>query len=564
MSDPAARVRLVRCPNCQNLLPELAAYSVYSCGGCGTVLRANTGGFPEETISEKSVDIHNSFNGSEWEDDIFSIKSGKQKIILENNSDDVVNNCFDSNRHDVHESRRTRKAYEIRRNQNLGVDHVKYSDGSSSGYHQINTSYQNEYKEQNPSELLLRKLDELKDQINRSYQLQEKAKENVPYMHRLHHTNRHNETFEYNRQSAPRNMMLPSSGRRCLPISGGSPFVTCYNCSELLQVPRKVLFLEKTRKKMQCGSCLVVLLLEIVNKRLVISSCEQSHVMNEDSSRFNLSSDDYDHIHYTNGNPNSSSRVHAYSMDHKESDRVEKIPVKIKPPPPPPPKGSPLQDYFEYSNVYRTVEKFDDGNQRGLSEEASLATEIDVSFEYTNTGTSQESGGSRTSSLFAGFKKSIRDFSKSSHGSDQETINVVVNGRAISDRLVRKAEKLAGPIQPGNYWYDFRAGFWGVRGGPCLGIIPPFIEELNHPLEGNCAGGETGVFVNGRELHPKDFNLLCSRGLPRETNRSYIIEMSGRVLDETSGEELESLGSLAPTVQKIKRGFGMKPRIVAA
>ena len=40
MSD-SAKVRLVRCPKCQNLLPELADYSVYQCGGCGAVLRGS-------------------------------------------------------------------------------------------------------------------------------------------------------------------------------------------------------------------------------------------------------------------------------------------------------------------------------------------------------------------------------------------------------------------------------------------------------------------------------------------------------------------------------------------
>lgn len=38
MSEPG-KVRLVRCPKCENLLPELPDYSVYQCGGCGTVLR---------------------------------------------------------------------------------------------------------------------------------------------------------------------------------------------------------------------------------------------------------------------------------------------------------------------------------------------------------------------------------------------------------------------------------------------------------------------------------------------------------------------------------------------
>lgn len=35
----AAKVRLVRCPQCENLLNEPPDFSVYQCGGCGAVLR---------------------------------------------------------------------------------------------------------------------------------------------------------------------------------------------------------------------------------------------------------------------------------------------------------------------------------------------------------------------------------------------------------------------------------------------------------------------------------------------------------------------------------------------
>lgn len=78
-------------------------------------------------------------------------------------------------------------------------------------------------------------------------------------------------------------------------------------------------------------------------------------------------------------------------------------------------------------------------------------------------------------------------------------------------------------------------------------MLQPHIEEFNYPMPDNCAGGNTGVYVNGRELHEKDLDLLASRGLPAERNRSYIVEISGRVLDEDSGEEIECLGKLAPT-----------------
>lgn len=77
--------------------------------------------------------------------------------------------------------------------------------------------------------------------------------------------------------------------------------------------------------------------------------------------------------------------------------------------------------------------------------------------------------------------------------------------------------------------------------------MQPFIEEFKHPMPEHCAGGNTNVFVNGRELSQKDLKLLVSRGLPAAANRSYIIEISGRVLDDETGEELQSLGKLAPT-----------------
>jgi hypothetical protein len=78
-------------------------------------------------------------------------------------------------------------------------------------------------------------------------------------------------------------------------------------------------------------------------------------------------------------------------------------------------------------------------------------------------------------------------------------------------------------------------------------LLQPFIEEFSHPMLDNCAAGNTDVFVNGRELHKRDFELLVGRGLPRDKNRSYIVDISGRILDQDSGEELHSLGKLAPT-----------------
>ncbi|CAI5981866.1 unnamed protein product [Closterium sp. NIES-65] len=134
---------------------------------------------------------------------------------------------------------------------------------------------------------------------------------------------------------------------------------------------------------------------------------------------------------------------------------------------------------------------------------------------------------------------------------------VVVNGEPISDGHVAAAEERAGPIQPGNYWYDQVAGFWGQMGGPCLGMIPPGID-LGPALPKNCSGGNTKVYVNARELHRKDLDRLVKRGLPLTDNMAYRVEANGNVFDGLSGEFLVNLGKLAPSLDNRKRGLGMR------
>ncbi|CAA6665883.1 unnamed protein product [Spirodela intermedia] len=228
---------------------------------------------------------------------------------------------------------------------------------------------------------------------------------------------------------------------------------------------------------------------------------------------------------------------------------------------------------FDQEKMVEINDNFNHNSVKDVSITSDVESPTD---DHLNHGLSQDSGeitkeedhpktGKGGDSFFTGFiKKSFKDFSRFNQPSDGSKSKVSVNGHHIPDRLLKRVEKLAGPIHPGEYWYDHTAGFWGVMGQPCLGIIPPFIEEFNHPMPKNCAGGNTGVTVNGRELHQKDLDLLVGRGLPADYGRSYRIDISGKVLDDASGEELDSLGKLAPTIEKVKHGFGMRvPRTPA-
>jgi hypothetical protein len=59
------------------------------------------------------------------------------------------------------------------------------------------------------------------------------------------------------------------------------------------------------------------------------------------------------------------------------------------------------------------------------------------------------------------------------------------------------------PIQNGRFWYDANCGAWGVEGGPTAGFIYPALN-LPGPMPVDISRGGTGIFINGREIHPLD------------------------------------------------------------
>ncbi|XP_027082703.1 uncharacterized protein [Coffea arabica] len=423
-------------------------------------------------------------------------------------------------------------------------------------------------------------------------------------------------------QSHPKKVVAAPGGRRLFqPIAGGAPFVTCCNCFELLKLPRKLFLTQKNPREIKCGGCSSVLLFELDGKGIVVSvSATTERVFKKvHSSSSEISDEKYESSHdppdadavgncdgyenfnygyqLTDAEPVPSSGEYKLSFGESEMRRdpnsftasssegeqspnsviAEKDEGLLHLPDSPSqkhPGHSPdnLMHKYGQGNKSKRIEEDRNTADGKISRQNSLkdtlvATEMDVSYNDGSTHDSAEirkeeylpkinKGGE---SFFVGLiKRSFGDFSRSSKSTESGKSNVSINGHFVPDRVVKKAEKLSGTIQPGEYWYDIRAGFWGVMGHPCLGIILPNIEEFNYPMLENCAGGNTEVFVNGRELHQKDLDLLASRGLPITRHKSYLIDISGRVVDENTGEELDGLGKLAPTVQRAKHGFGMR------
>jgi hypothetical protein len=82
--------------------------------------------------------------------------------------------------------------------------------------------------------------------------------------------------------------------------------------------------------------------------------------------------------------------------------------------------------------------------------------------------------------------------------------NVTINEDQVDDSTLASLEEQFGlRIEDGEYWYDPYSGAWGLPGGPTAGFIAAGLN-LGGLLKEDASGGGTGVYINGRELHPQE------------------------------------------------------------
>jgi hypothetical protein len=90
------------------------------------------------------------------------------------------------------------------------------------------------------------------------------------------------------------------------------------------------------------------------------------------------------------------------------------------------------------------------------------------------------------------------------------TRSVFINDLRLSDQQLQSIERTYRVRVPdGHYWYDRACGAWGLEGGPQAGIAVAGLD-LGGSLRPDASNGNTGVFVNGRELHTLDVQRLSA------------------------------------------------------
>lgn len=126
------------------------------------------------------------------------------------------------------------------------------------------------------------------------------------------------------------------------------------------------------------------------------------------------------------------------------------------------------------------------------------------------------------------------------------TSAVRVNGVRLSPAQRGRLGRLIGTrIPPGRYWYDRRSGLYGEMGGPALGQLRPGLPvpgELSARASRGRAGRATGIFWNGREVHPKEAALWATLVGPAARGRFWLAPNG--TFGQVGGPPLGNLGQL--------------------
>jgi hypothetical protein len=293
-------------------------------------------------------------------------------------------------------------------------------------------------------------------------------------------------TLQLNR---PRANVSKKPTQTCEPIAGGAPFTICYNCYEVLQLP-KAQSLSGKEYKLRCGSCSHAILVKLGGSRLNVSELplsahssggQQNHIGHSMGTNEHATADDSSvpaycfsvgsheseekDLHSNNHSPQEAkSENTSQSRDlHPEAIVVSHVPSL------PhydqygfsPSDGSGVGSRSTHSEPEKVILLTESCKQNSVRD-VRVASETQLPYNESDgpecakdaLNVPPDAGQNRSTKAGNSFLTNlIRKSFKMNNGTRNGREKVFVNGFPISDRVVRKAKKLAGSICPGDYWY---------------------------------------------------------------------------------------------------------------
>jgi len=132
--------------------------------------------------------------------------------------------------------------------------------------------------------------------------------------------------------------------------------------------------------------------------------------------------------------------------------------------------------------------------------------------------------------------------------------DVIINGKALTQRHKDEFVGRYGvaPV-PGSYWYDAQSGLWGLAGQAAAGFLLPGHDFGG--LAANASSGNTGIFLNGREMPQSEVLVFGSLVGPILPGR-YWLDGQGSYGYEGMGMPVGNLYVMAASASSRGGGGG--------
>ncbi|XP_068656079.1 extra-large guanine nucleotide-binding protein 1-like isoform X2 [Aristolochia californica] len=112
--------------------------------------------------------------------------------------------------------------------------------------------------------------------------------------------------------------------------------------------------------------------------------------------------------------------------------------------------------------------------------------------------------------------------------------NIFVNGKQLCLEemvILLSCPNPPNKLKPGSYWYDQVSGFWGKEGHKPCKIISPHLN-VGGILMLDASNGNTGIFINNREITKSEYRMLQWAGVQCAGNPHFWLDADGSYQEE--------------------------------